>query len=922
MATNEPYMHRVKALQASAGRSSWERRIVCAVALLIGVIPGFTKSFANDPLEDEPDDRLPHKERRLVAGLIQRGMPELIEVLLAGHPSIHREHVARAYAKAGIDTKAPAMRDHFFSKAAEEYRKLIKLDRKRGWLKGERRRFKLTAWRVEFGDLILRHWIVPDLDQFEITSGLEFDRDRVFSRLQEAYALYLEAGEMLKDLDIGLRTDEERYLLLGIADKITILLAQQELNTAWTGLYLAMMSPAEGPQRLRYLNEALSAFDLISRAAQDSNRKYNALLGAGIALRELGRLDEAEAAFDRVFDSTASRDLTTRASYERARTMIQAGRFDFARRELDRLALQPTRRLQGVEAGAIFYIRLAPLIHAYTYIRQAQTLKETDGRRKQFQQKAQSELNELYQRGGSWVKMTTVYLDAISGAKRDLDQLTATELTVAAGAKMNSKDYKEAIRAWQILLAREDAKSQHPKAQFNLGVCFFQSGRLRDAAETFLAAAHNRPPPSIAEKTFEYAYRCWRELAASSKSREDYLTLAEASGLLARNLPEHRLADEAGWVSAIALDEAGEYERARLAYGRVPPSSLDYWSARRNTARCRQRLYEALPTDATTGHRRRNAERVVETWLALAEKLSKLNDANTTSETKGKQGTSGPSPVFDVKLRESWINEARMAAAAVLASDDLREYEKCQALLAEMPHSARVLGLHIRCLQGRGDIKQANRVLEDYLQRDSGAELGSVLVRLAAEMETEIERLKQEGRRPEAKRMAIDTIPTIRHLLDWIKTQPQQKTNLPIVRFSLVKILIQAEKYDEAAGQLESLMSESPDNGIYVRTAALLQEDIARSGTVTDRSVALDRAESLWAELLRDRSLRTAAPNHYWEARYYWLKHQLRHGRAADVLKGIQSERAWRPDLGGPPWQGRLLDLADQAREKIEAAAP
>jgi hypothetical protein len=109
-------------------------------------------------------------------------------------------------------------------------------------------------------------------------------------------------------------------------------------------------------------------------------------------------------------------------------------------------------------------------------------------------------------------------------------------------------------------------------------------------------------------------------------------------------------------------------------------------------------------------------------------------------------------------------------------------------------------------------------------------------------------------------------------------------------------------------------MTEDPANGSYVRLAALLQEGLARAAGANDREEALNRAEALWAELLKDPTLRDGAPAEYWEARYNWLKHQLRHGRTAEVVRGIEAERAWYPDLGGPPWQARLLDLAGLAR--------
>jgi len=93
---------------------------------------------------------------------------------------------------------------------------------------------------------------------------------------------------------------------------------------------------------------------------------------------------------------------------------------------------------------------------------------------------------------------------------------------------------------------------------------------------------------------------------------------------------------------------------------------------------------------------------------------------------------------------------------------------------------------------------------------------------------------------------------------------------------------------------------------------------MAKRADGADAERLRDEAEGLWQRLLEDQSLRTAAPAVYWEARYHWLSHQLRHNKAAEVLKGIRSEKAWYPDLGGPPWQGRLLELEAKAARMAE----
>ena len=217
----------------------------------------------------------------------------------------------------------------------------------------------------------------------------------------------------------------------------------------------------------------------------------------------------------------------------------------------------------------------------------------------------------------------------------------------------------------------------------------------------------------------------------------------------------------------------------------------------------------------------------------------------------------------------------------------------------------------------------ANKVLEEYLVRYSGEDVGTTLIGLAAEMEKEVIRLNKARRTVEAERAAAEAIPTLQHLLEWIIARPAHVEHVHVVRFSLVRMLSWAKQYDEAALHLDMLIAEIPNNGEYIRTAAMLHED--RAGTFEigrKRNAAQNKAEALWERLLTDKTLRLRAPDEYWQARYHWLKHQLRHGRAAEVVKGIETEKAWYPDLGGPQWSKRLMGLADRAREIAGSQSP
>ncbi|HVP10498.1 MAG TPA: hypothetical protein VMV94_04830 [Phycisphaerae bacterium] len=918
--------------------------------------------------ETLPEDRLPRKLEQRVEELVGQGKPEEVAALLADRPRMFRVYVARAHVQAALDAKDPKERDRHLAKAVEEYRKIIALREDARWFRGETRRFAVAQWQVEMGDLILRHWIAPDMDRYEITSGLDFDRDRVTGRLREAQGAYTAAAKLLDDLVIGMRTEEERYLLMGIAGKIIPLQEQQQVNCAWTSLYLAMTVPRDAQDRNALFAAALSAFDAVGRGAKQSDRRYSALLGAGIALSHVKRFAEADAAFDKIIRSKGPLPLTARARFEKARSLIDANRFEDARNELSSLMAMAEPEPGSDAAGALFYIRLAPLIHAYTYCQELESNHGgTADERKAVQDKAYSEFAKITEQGGIWPEIVQVYLDAFGKQKRELADLTDVELRAKAEHLMTSKDFSQAVPVLKIILDRPSMKDYHAEAGFNLGVCYFQAQDLRGAAEAFLSVARSRPPADIGEKAAEHAYRCWRQLAHSTEKRDDYLQLATAGELLAGEFPKHKGAVEAAWIAALARQEGGDFQTALTAYGRVPPTSPHYWAARRNTARCKQAMYDAMASTASPPRRRRAAEDAANAWRELAEELvaalkaqpaktsqtPKQSPPKTSAEARpAGTATSQPSvagmPGFvSVAEVEEWIADARLSAASLFAGDEIRGFNDGLRVLADAPLTGQVLALRIRCYRGLGDLKAANLVLEEFLKQSSSladapeassqpasggtdeaavAEPTSVLaalVGLAAEMEKEITRLKAVGRDSDATRMAGDAVETIRQLLDWIQKQPQYSKYTPTVRYSLVKALSQAGRPEEAVTLLEELMAESPSDGEYLRTAARLQEDIGRGagastsapagGARASRDSALDKAEALWARLLEDQMLRSRAPDAYWEARYHWLEHQLRHGHAGEVVRGIEAEQAWYPDLGGEPWQGKLRDLAKRA---------
>jgi len=873
------------------------------IGLVITVTAALTLAQPADPSAmEETDDRLPRDTQRLIEELTSRGMPELMEALVAKLPPQHRVHVARAAMQAALQTRDTAGREKLFAQAESAYRELLQLEKQTLFTKDERHRLLLAECRVEWADMILRHWIVPDLDRFEITSGLAFPKERLQNKLTQAVSIYQDARKILDDLMLGSKTEEERYLLLGITQRIARLAQRRDFNAAWAMVYLDQVGGIIGDKREDQLSAALQTFDATARQTGEASTRYNALLGSGLILRALKRYDEAESVFDKVADSTAPAELTVRARFEKVRMLTAAGRFESARKEAVALSAVPSKGRENKDSGADFYIRLAPLLRAHAYMVEA----DAPGADKTALHKAATDaLNAVAEGGESWADLTQVYLDAIAGGPRGPDRKTAAELRGLARQQMAEKDYAAAESTLRMLLSKSgaDVERERPAATFNLAICLYHLDKKREAAEQFVLASEMKDPV-VARQAAESAMRCRRQIAKSSGEPRDYQTLAESAARFARLWPKDALADEASWIAGLAWEEFGDLTAAQLNYERVGTTSPFYWNARRNSAGCTLKLLDRLPPGSDAAARRAAGVTAAAAWTRLADRLSAAD--------------APPYQPRDKRLEA--IDDARLTAVEIMARPDVGEYDEGLRVLEILAPTPRSLALRIRCLRGQGDLKKAATALGEYMEAAPGSDVGAMLTSLAVEMEGQVDRLRSAGRLENARSMAEDTVSVLRQLLIWVEGRESRRGYGPAVRFSLAKTLLAAQQREEALRVLRDLMREAPDNGAYIRTAAQLheQEAAGRSGILQANDA--DEAERLWAILLSDEGLRDRAPAEYWEARYHWLRHQLRHGHAADVVKGIETEKAYYPDLGGAPWQGRLNALHDEAAAAANTA--
>lgn len=847
----------------------------------------------------EPDDKLATEERKLVADLTHRNMPELVESLLRSGPKTYYIYIARAYAAAAPEVAEQAASSKFFKRALKYYRKAIALERDAKWFKGLRRSVSVAEWRIELAEFLLRKCAATDLDRFEITSGLDFNRPQLSASLEEASQILDAAASRIEDFEIGLRTREQDFLLLGLSAKIPRLAKRHAVIAAWTNLYLGQTDGQDTPLRRNRLQTALDGFDRIASSSKDDVTRYNATIGVGIAMRELRRYAEAEIAFNRVIDSTSPSDIITRAQHEKSRMYLSMGNFDRARQEWRAMA---ARSDKDVKASEAFYLRLAPVMLAYTDIRAAAASKTPPSEQFAVRNRAVSSLNKIASQGGAWHELADVYLGLLDERDQDFSELGNDDLFSTATRLMANERSKEALDAWQTLLKRPLNALQQSQVLYNLGICQLALEDFAAAADAMDRAAAGSLTPDMTHRAIEVVYQCRRSISGKSPTRESYLKLAEAAQRLVDTYSESALAEEAAWVNGLALQEAGEFLQARQAFARIPSRSKYYWDARRGEALCAQSQFESEGGSVVSDARRRSAQIAVDLWRRL------IADLEETSKTSKPIGRKNADSLEQIAL------DARLSAASLLASDTLGACKEALDVLAGVSTGARGMGIRLRCLRATGQSKQADEELASFIKSATSEGASDSLLDLAAGLEYEMDELLQQDRITAAKNSAQDAIPLLQQLLVQIEKSGGKKKRVAVIEFSLARALGVVGDLAQSREIFDRLMSESPENGEYIRAAAKMEEQASQSWTGAKRDEAADRAELLWAKLLKDSGLRERTPTYYWEARYHWLSHQLRHGRAADVLKGIESEQAWYPDLGGSEWKERLLDLAVQAR--------
>jgi tetratricopeptide (TPR) repeat protein len=884
------------------------------VSLLVGVIWGALAAAALLAQQDGA------AEEAAIERMVREGMVEALESRFRGGRTPEELRLlALAQANKAARIGDDGRRQAEFRTAEMRYLTWI------GVLEHERtaerleRRVNAAAARVAYAGMILSKWAVADLDEFEITAGRRGNARRLLDLLLKARQVCEEAAETIKPLADDLSDSdrrraaqvEEQYLALGVYDTISRLQLDICFNLAWTNLYIGIVDPQNSERRAAGLRAAERAFQKLVDSGQSGETAARCLLGLAMTLREQGRYDEAASYFSSALAAAGDEMLAAQIRYERARGEISGGRFEDARITLRPLVDKDPDALEPKDRPSRFYVNLAHLWDANSYLLEARRLRETAQRspaRKAIRLRADNlqeiglrKMNRLAARGGSWPLLTQLFVVDVIDPDADVQTLSPAELLFLARQYSEQKKYRHALLRLQEAASREGLPpALAAEILFEMGVCHYRSRETREAAEVFERVAREYKNHAKAGQAVSYACQLWATVADQTQRREDYLHLADVLLNLLQSFPEHEKRAAAMWWLPVALQAAGRYEEAIEHFGNVPPDSPHWEEAQYRGVLCRRLLFDA--------------ERA-----ALSPSQLEARAASVTGELKSyaRLAYQRAERVADPEAVRRWSGAALTAAAEVQVSAGIEQYQRALDLLEDFeqryPGSGgigRVLAVRINANRGLHRYEQAARVVEQFLQTVSPEQAGGTLAVVARGIQEEVERLEGAGDVEAAGKLATQAIPIFEQLENWVGADPSRAKYADAVCYGLARMQYSAGQYEKAQERIARLLEKDPRDGSYQRLHALLLT--ARLGEDAP-GAQIAKARDAWGAMLRDPALRSALPERYWEARYHYLDLLLREGRAAEVENIIRQDRVWYSDRGSGGWEERLNELYERA---------
>jgi outer membrane protein assembly factor BamD (BamD/ComL family) len=859
------------------------------------------------PRDEKPDD---------VERLVREGQLEALDRKFAGGKNAEQwQALARAAGMKAARQRETQSRRSAFDEAERRYQR---------WIDGvgsladdkERRLVALAEARSAYAEMILSQWLAQELDEFELYDGNRSDVRYILTQLHKARTAFEQSRKDLdplhNDLERGGAASEERLLTLGVLESLQKLRLDVRFLLAWTHYHIAHVDPKNVEQRSASLATAEKLFSELASAADTPETTARCTLGLALVLRGQRKYTQAQAEFAKALKAAEATPMEAQVRYEQARGELAAAKFDDARKTLEPLLSKDIDNLSPADQQVRFYIHLAHLYDAASYLTEAQATEDSaatsSAREAQMKKAARTRetgmarMSRLAGRGGPWPSVVQAFVVARIKPDADPKTLSSGELLFAARALLEQKKHRQAFGRLSEAAARpEPAPELAAEILYEIGVCEFQGRRNREAATAFATLASRHKSHPKAEQAATHAFQLWAGVADDSKKPEDFLRLAEALLNLVQNFPRHEKREEALWWLPVAYQSAGKFDEAMRHYAAVPVASVRWEEAQFRRAICRRQAFEAA----------RGAAGAASADAVITELTTYARDALTRAAKSR-----------DAAAVRRWSATALATAAETLIESAADRGGDALALLTDFetryPESdviGRVLAVRIRAYRSLRRLDEAAKVVEQFLKTVPGEQAGGVLTTVARGMLEEIERLEKEGSTDAARKLATDCLPTFDELDRWVRADAGRAAHVDAVTYQLARLRFLAGQLELAAAALAPLRTREPANGVYQRLhAAILSA--ALTGDASPPRLAT--AREAWSALLADAGLRSASPEVFWEARFEFLSLLEREGRGDEVRKAIEQEAVWTPELGGPRWKRRF----EQLLSRVSASAP
>lgn len=847
--------------------------------------------------------------------LVREGQVEALEARLrqASRPD-DLQLLAHAATNAAARERTDEARTKGFVAAERRFLSWISGAERNTTADERQRKVAVSAARAAYGGMLLSRWAARDLDEWELTLGRGVDPARVRPLLLKSRELFTqilaELEPLQREIDEARPDSEDGLLLSGVLEDVARLVRDARFNQAWANLYLALLESKDAKLREGALQAADGGFSgLLEWRGLDGAGQARVRVGLAVVQRELARFDAALTRLGEAAKAAAGTPLETQLQYERGRTLAAAGRLGEARQALQPLAARGEDP-QAVDEPLRFYLNLAllwdahiDLLESVQLARAARGAAPPSPRSTKLREQGFQKLGRLAARGGAWPRLAQYYAEPVLDPAAPPKDQSAIELLFLGRKLLAAEKLPEAAaRLREASQRREASAAVTAEALLELGTCLVRQNDRRAGAEIFARLARDYRQHERAPAAASMAQSLWAQIAQESGATADYLALADCLQVIVRNYPEHPQRSEAAWLWPAALQAAGKFTAAAEQFGNVAANSPHWDDAQHRRLLCLRSALEADRAQLAPDEYRRRAERLVGELRTFAQQ----------AERRAATASSRSSAIGDQP------GEALLGAVELLISPDLARYDDALSLLdenrarVESPALAgRALAARIAALFGLGRLESAAGEVDRFVKSVTPDVAAGTLARLALGLEQETQRLAQAGQAADARRLAEQALPVFELLERWAATDRTRAALLESVRFGLASLRLQSGQADGALLLTQGLVSAGSRDGELLRLHARVLS------ALSERDASqIAAAREAWAALLRDGGLRSRAPARYWEARCEFLSLLLREGRGDEVARAIQQERAWIPDLGGPPWSERLERLA------IEAGAP